>query len=134
MPQLSEHFHSREFDCKDGTPVPRRDIEGLKYLCRVYLEPLRRKYGRVTINSGYRTARHNASVNGASNSYHVYTRHDGNDQAADVRCARGSVADWHRTLAWIRKHRRGGRGGLGYYPSQGFCHIDLRDYQADWRG
>jgi uncharacterized protein YcbK (DUF882 family) len=132
VPQLTKHFHSREFNCKDGTPVPSRDMNGLEALCRQYLEPMRKKYGPCTVHSGFRTPSHNARVGGASMSYHVYTRHDGNDQAADVSFAKGSPADWHRTASWLRSRRRGGRGGIGRYSS--FIHIDLRDYKADWRG
>jgi uncharacterized protein YcbK (DUF882 family) len=130
--RLSKHFIVEEFDCHDGTKVQRRDYNGLKFLCRVYLEPLRAKYGSVTILSGYRTRRHNARVGGASRSYHVYTEHDGNDQAADIRCVRGTPRQWHATLAALRKRKRGGRGGLGLYRN--FVHCDLRDYRADWRG
>jgi uncharacterized protein YcbK (DUF882 family) len=130
--RLSKNFTVEEFDCHDGTKVQRRDYNGLEYLCRVYLEPLRKKYGRVTINSGFRTASYNRKINGASQSYHIYTIHDGNDQAADVRCARGTPADWHRTLNWLRRTKRNGRGGLGLYRT--FVHVDIRDYAADWRG
>lgn len=130
--RLSEHFVVEEFDCHDGTKVMKRDYAGLEYLCKVYLEPLRQRYGTVTILSGFRTKSWNANVGGASRSYHIYTIHDGNDQAADVKCARGTPVDWHRTLNWIRNHRRNGRGGLGLYRT--FCHLDLRDTKADWRG
>ena len=130
--QLTKHFNTREFDCKDGTPVPRRDYNGLEALCRQYLEPMRKKYGRCTIHSGYRTIRHNAAVGGASQSYHCYSRGDGNDQAADVSFAKGNATDWHRTANWLRARKRNGRGGLGKYDS--FIHIDLRDFRADWRG
>jgi uncharacterized protein YcbK (DUF882 family) len=130
--QLSPHFTVEEFDCRDGTRVSPREYNGLEYLCRVYLEPLRKKYGPVHINSGFRTRSYNASIGGAKNSYHVYNEHDGNDQAADVTCSKGTPRDWHRTLNWIRQNKRGGRGGLGLYP--GFVHCDIRDYQADWRG
>lgn len=130
--QLTKHFHTREFDCHNGTPVPARDYNGLEALCRQYLEPLRSKYGACTVNSGYRTAAYNASIGGASQSYHIYTIHDGNDQAADVRFARGTARDWHRTANWLRAKKRNGRGGLGLYSS--FIHIDIRDYKSDWRG
>ena len=130
--RLSSHFIIEEFDCHDGTKVQKRDYDGLKFLCRTFLEPLREKYGSVTILSGYRTKSHNAKVGGASRSYHVYTIHDGNDQAADVRCVRGTPRQWHATLAAIRRSKRGGQGGLGLYPS--FCHVDLRDYAANWKG
>lgn len=130
--QLTKHFNVREFDCKDGTPVRKRDHSGLQNLCELYLEPLRAKYGRVTILSGYRTVAHNRRVGGASKSYHVYTIHDGNDQAADIKCARGTPAQWHATLNWLRKTKRGGKGGLGLYST--FVHVDMRDYAANWRG
>jgi uncharacterized protein YcbK (DUF882 family) len=110
----------------------KRDYDGLEYLCRVFLEPLRKKYGAVHVNSGFRTRSYNARVGGASNSMHVYTIHDGNDQAADVTCARGTPTDWHRTLNAIRSSERNGRGGLGLYRT--FVHVDIRDHKADWRG
>ena len=98
----------------------------------MYLEPLRKKYGPVHINSGFRTAAYNASIGGASRSCHVYTQGDQNDQAADITCAKGSPADWHRTLWTIRQRKRKGKGGLGLYSS--FVHVDIRDYSASWRG
>jgi uncharacterized protein YcbK (DUF882 family) len=130
--RLSKHFVVEEFDCHNGTKVQSRDYNGLEYLCRAYLEPLRKKYGSVHINSGYRTRAYNASIGGASNSYHVYTAHDGNDQAADITCAKGTPRDWHRTLNYYRRKKRNGRGGLGLYST--FVHVDIRDYKADWRG
>jgi uncharacterized protein YcbK (DUF882 family) len=132
--RLSKHFVVEEFDCHDGTKVQQRDYNGLEYLCRQFLEPLRAKYGRVTILSGYRTVSYNRQVGGVSNSFHIYTAHDGNDQAADVRCSRGAPADWHAFLAAVRRRKRHGKGGLGLYPSLGFVHVDIRDYPANWRG
>ena len=130
--QLTKHFNSREFDCKDGTPVRHRDYDGLQALCRQMLEPMRRKYGRVSVHSGYRTASHNAAVGGASASYHRYDIHDGRDQAADISCERGTPAQWAATANWLRNERRNGKGGLGIYST--FIHIDIRDYPATWRG
>jgi uncharacterized protein YcbK (DUF882 family) len=130
--RLSEHFTVEEFDCHNGAKVQKRDYNGLEYLCKQFLEPLRKKFGPVKINSGYRTRAYNASIGGASNSFHVYTEHDGNDQAADVRCAKGNSNQWHALLAGIRRTKRNNKGGLGLYSS--FVHIDIRDYKADWRG
>lgn len=130
--RLSTHFVVEEFDCHDGTKVMARDHAGLEYLCRTYLEPLRKKYGAVKVNSGFRTRAYNARIGGASQSYHVYTMHNGNDQAADITCRRGGPRDWHRTLNWLRDTHRDGKGGLGLYPT--FVHCDIRDYKADWRG
>ena len=63
--RLSRHFVVEEFDCKDGTKVQQRDYNGLEYLCRTYLEPLRKKYGAVTVHSGFRTSSWNRKVGGA---------------------------------------------------------------------
>jgi uncharacterized protein YcbK (DUF882 family) len=130
--RLSAHFTVEEFDCHDGTKVQSRDYNGLKYLCRIYLEPLRAKYGPVKINSGFRTASYNRAIGGAPNSFHIYTIHDGNDQAADISCRNGSPRQWHAFLNGIRAKQRKGKGGLGLYPT--FVHCDIRDYKADWRG
>lgn len=130
--RLSEHFIVEEFDCNDGTKVASREYDGLESLCKVFLEPLRDKYGAVTINSGFRTHNYNASIGGASGSYHVYNEHDGNDQAADIVCAKGTPSQWHSTLKSIRANKRNGNGGLGLYST--FVHVDIRDYQSDWTG
>lgn len=130
--RLSAHFTVEEFDCHDGTKVSPREYNGLAYLCKVYLEPLRKKYGPVTVHSGFRTVSYNRSVGGASNSFHIYPQHDGNDQAADVSCSKGNPRDWHATLNAIRNRKRNGKGGLGLYET--FVHVDIRDYKADWRG
>lgn len=130
--RLSKNFTVEEFDCKDGSKVQKRDYNGLEYLCRTFLEPLRSKYGRVTINSGMRSVSHNRKVGGASNSYHVYSKHDANDQAADIRCSKGRPSDWHKTLSYLRNKHRNGKGGLGLYSN--FVHVDVRDYKSDWKG
>jgi len=130
--RLSKHFVVEEFDCKDGTKVSPREYTGLEYLCRQFLEPMRRKYGACSVHSGYRTPSHNRAVGGERNSFHIYSAHDGNDQAADVSFARGTPAQWHATANAIRAKKRRGRGGLGLYRS--FVHIDIRDYPSNWRG
>jgi hypothetical protein len=132
--RLSKHFVVEEFDCKDGTKVKSREYKGLQYLCRQYLEPMRAKFGACSVHSGYRTRAYNQRVGGASQSFHIYPAHDGNDQAADVSFARGTPSQWHAYANSIRRRKRRGRGGLGLYPTQGFVHIDIRDYKSDWRG
>ena len=130
--RLSKHFVVEEFDCKDGTKVSRRDYAGLEYLCRQFLEPMRREFGPCSVHSGFRTRSHNANVGGERNSYHIYPDHDGNDQAVDVSFARGNSSRWHAKANAIRRRKRSGRGGLGLYRS--FVHIDIRDFAANWRG
>lgn len=132
--RLSKHFVVEEFDCSDGTRVKRREYNGLRYLCRQYLEPMRARFGPCSVHSGYRTTNWNRRVGGEQNSFHIYPKHDGNDQAADVSFARGTPQQWHAFANSIRRRKRSGRGGLGLYVRQRFVHIDLRDYAANWRG
>jgi uncharacterized protein YcbK (DUF882 family) len=121
--RASAHFAFHEFDCHDGTPVPRHAHDDVTELARGYLEPLRREYGPTTIVSGYRTRAYNARVGGAPDSFHVYlaTRAGA---AADVRCARGRPADWHALLAGLKP------GGLGLYFDH--VHVDTRHGHARW--
>jgi len=121
--RLSEHFTTEEFDCHDGTAVPVHARDDLRALCRELLEPLRGEFGRVTIISGYRTPAHNRSVGGAPHSFHVYRR-DRRGAAADLKCARGTPADWYR---WLDRH---GAPGLGRYSTH--THVDNRVGRARW--
>lgn len=135
--QLTEHFHSSEFDCKDGTPVPDKYYPALTKLCEVFLEPMRKKFGPGFIHSGFRTTEHNRRVGGARASFHVYTdrpRRDG--VAADVSFRKGSVNQWRDEAQRLRANRKDGKGngGIGFYIQGGFIHVDTRDYPADWNG
>jgi uncharacterized protein YcbK (DUF882 family) len=123
VPRLSEHFHSREFDCHDGTPTPTHALPDLRHLCARYLEPLRSRYGRVTIVSGYRTRAYNARVGGAPQSWHIYLPQR-YGAAADVVAATGRPSDWYRTLELLDP------GGLGAYSSH--VHVDNRHGRARW--
>ena len=53
-------------------------IENLRLLCVAVLEPLRRRYGRILITSGYRSRELNRKVGGAKNSQHL------RGEAADI--------------------------------------------------
>ena len=141
MPQLSPHFHSREFACKDGTPVPTSSIPALREICVHLLEPLRSKYGRCTINSGYRHRTYNRNIGGAQFSQHIYDD-DPKSVAVDVKFAKGSPRQWGRSAKWrfgakrIWRYGRKGygrRGGVGVYPSHNFIHVDSGP-RRDWMG
>lgn len=135
--KLSPHFDSKEFRCKNRpfySPVPSTHIAALRYLCTEILEPLRARFGTCTVHSGYRTKLYNRAISGARNSFHVYPEHDRDDVAADVSFARGSVREWHSAAEKLMKEKRNSKGGLGFYPSGGFIHIDTRDYVARWNG
>lgn len=133
--KLSPNFYLDEFDCNDGTAVPRAYIPELRYLCETFLEPMRAKFGPCRVHSGFRTESWNRHVGGARESFHLYLiRKPSEGVASDVSFKRGSVTDWKKEAERIRRRRRSGKGGIGYYPAGGFVHVDSRDYAADWDG
>ena len=133
--QLSEHFTIEEFDCNDGTRVPKEYEPALRRLCNWYLEPMRKKFGPCTVHSGFRHTEYNRRIGGARLSFHDYLLRKPKDGvAADVSFKNGNPSQWHSRAKRLRFWRRKGKGGLGYYPQGGFIHIDTRDYAADWNG
>jgi hypothetical protein len=141
---LGEFFTIEEFDCPDGTDVPREHERAFALWVAVWGDPLRERFGPVRILSGYRTPAYNRRVGGARNSVHrlltPLPNHDGQPMvavAADVRPLNGSPAGWAR---WARARREGsgslrrhGRGGIGYYPASRFVHLDTSAHR-DWSG
>jgi uncharacterized protein YcbK (DUF882 family) len=126
MTRLGPHFDSREFRSRDGAGVPPAAMGELRDLVVVYLEPLRDRFGAVTVTSGYRTARVNLQVRGAARSFHRYDLLGRRGVAADVVCSRGTPDEWADFLDRL------GPGGLGRYRN--FVHVDNRREHARWRG
>lgn len=122
---LTPHFRMEEFDCKDGTPVPRVAVPALKRLCVDYLEPLRAQFGPAHVMSGYRHRAYNARIGGARFSQHIYDDTP-TSVAADLIFSRG------RPTQWAHAADKLGAGGVGTYPS--FVHIDNRVGRARWTG
>ena len=98
MTQLSEHFTLAEMIV---SPTAKRlglsnqptaeHIENMRYCCEKILEPVRAKFGPVTINSSYRAPAVNKAVGGSKTSQHV------NGQAIDFEVKgvdNKKVADW----------------------------------------
>lgn len=116
--KLSTHFKVKEFACKDGS-----DAVLVAPRLVMVLQSIRSRFGAaVTINSGYRTPQYNAKVGGVTDSQHCYgTAADitvrGKTPAQVAAYARELMPDW---------------GGVGVYDS--FCHIDVREAKADWKG
>jgi uncharacterized protein YcbK (DUF882 family) len=131
--KVSPHFRYAEFATKDGTPIPVRALPGLRELCRDFLEPMRERFGPAHVMSGYRHRAYNAKIGGARNSFHIWDEHP-TDCASDVIFATGTPDEWGEEARELRARKRGGRGGVGVYPWHGFIHMDVREYQADWRG
>lgn len=122
--QLSDHFKLSEFHSKDGVAVPDNTVVGLIRLCVDVLEPLRTKFGRCEVNSGFRSKNRNQKVGGATRSYHRYDLRPG-FAAADVNFKNGNPAAWFAEADRIL----GNAGGAGRYAT--FVHVDNRD--GRWR-
>ncbi|MFJ8795425.1 D-Ala-D-Ala carboxypeptidase family metallohydrolase [Streptomyces sp. NPDC102462] len=114
------HFEWSEFQSKDGSGFSngkvgaaqvKENVRRLMYK----LEAVRKKAGNsaITINSGFRSVAHNASVGGASNSMHVY------GVAADI------VVTGHTTLQVYRIAETCGFSGLEAY-THSWQHVDSR--------
>lgn len=98
MTQLTEHFTLEEMIVSptakrlglSNTPTAEH-IENMRYCCEKILEPVRAKFGPVTVNSSYRAPRVNQAVGGSKTSQHV------NGQAIDFEVKgvdNKTVADW----------------------------------------
>lgn len=91
--QLTEHFTLQEF-LRSGTAITygidnkptARDIANLRSLCRAVLEPLRHRFGRIIITSGFRCKELNKRVGGAENSQHL------RGEAADIYVGNPEIA------------------------------------------
>lgn len=85
--KLSEHFYladliqsetASRLRIKEQFNPPVAVINNLSNLCIHVLDPLKEKFSRITIKSGYRCAKLNAHVGGVPDSQHI------KGQAADI--------------------------------------------------
>lgn len=76
------------------------------------LQKLRTMSGPIVLTSAYRSAAHNTAVGGAPSSQHLLGK------AFDVIMANKDPAEFEAMA------RKCGFTGFGYYPTQGFMHID----------
>ncbi|MEA2829197.1 MAG: hypothetical protein QOG43_3636, partial [Actinomycetota bacterium] len=124
--QITANFKASEFACNDddGTPVPEEALPGLRALCELVLQPMRDQFGVCTVSSGFRTEAYNASVGGATNSFHIYSRHlRAVAAAADITFNTGTLQEWADKADALLD----GGGGVGRYFDQGFLHVDNGD-------
>lgn len=118
--QLSKNYRLSEFRPNDHN----YDLIRISPRLVNILEEIRTRAGDhpLHITSGYRPPAYNRKVGGVSNSTHI----DG--LAADIYSDYMGVDE----LYDICDRVIGDRGGVGYYPTQGFIHVDLRGYRARW--
>lgn len=92
----------------------------LLYLIQVWLRVNKLPF-KILVNSGYRTPEHNSKLEGAAKqSLHIKA------MAADIRIPGLSVEDLGRLAQAI------GVGGVGFYKSKGFIHVDVGRVRT-WR-
>lgn len=120
MTKLSPSFAIEEFACHDGTDVPSELVPNVADLCIGVLQPIRNKWGALTVISGYRTPGYNQRVAGAAKSTHM------TGMGADIRPSKyADVAELARTIEAM--HKAGelrALGGLGIY--RGWVHVDIK--------
>jgi uncharacterized protein YcbK (DUF882 family) len=133
--QEFKHFGAREFESyfaaqrkgvKNSQP-PKRLWKSIVSTLRI-VDELRESFGKpCRILSSYRSPDYNRAVGGASMSQHL--EFTALDIAIDGVAAR---LVYERLLQWRKEGKF--TGGLGYYPSSGFVHIDTRPRNATWWG
>ena len=121
--KLSANFMVSEFACQgkgccSAVLIDAKLVE--------YVQKIRDHFGKpVTINSGYRCAKHNKAVGGATSSYHA------KGQAADIVVAGVAPKEVAKYAESI------GIKGIGLYETKSdgyFVHIDTRTNKAFWYG
>jgi len=122
--QLSKNFTQKEFNSKDGASMPDEVLRNIQLLSE-QLQIIRDYTGKsITINSGYRSPEHNASIGGVSNSQHVLGK------AADIVIDGMSPADTYALIEYLKDKGVIKIGGLGSYNT--FTHVDIREKTARW--
>ena len=104
---------------------------GLSTSILIVLEHIRERLeGKpITINSGARCEIHNKAVGGTKNSEHKSTPEDPLSDAVDIKAEGVSTKELHLLVKGLPYANL---LGIGYYPKDGFVHIDTRGYAARW--
>ena len=119
MSGYPRNFTPGELACKSGEDCPYPDR--LRHLAWT-LQTIRDAFGApISVNSGYRSPKHNKAVGGVSSSQHVKAR------AADLAPSSGDSEDLQRLIAVVMALIEAGKipnGGVGVYGT--FVHYDMR--------
>ena len=122
--KLTKNFNSSEFDCNDGSAMPKEVLLNVQKLAN-QLQVLRDSLGvSITINSGYRSPSHNKKIGGSINSQHLLGK------ASDITAQGYTPAQVHAKIEELIKSGDMLQGGLGSYST--FTHTDIRKTKARW--
>ena len=83
----------------------------------------------VIILSGARCETYNKLVGGTKNSEHKVTELDPYADAVDIRVEGMGTKELHML---VKSLPFANLLGIGYYPTDGFVHVDTRGYAARW--
>lgn len=121
---LTKNFSLREFQCKDGTPVPEELYPNVKELAN-NLQVLRDYLGvAIQVTSGYRTGSHNKKVGGVENSKHKKA------EASDIKAKGFTPKQIAAAIEKLIAEGKMKQGGIGIYNT--FVHYDIRGHIARW--
>ena len=110
-----KYFKMKEFECRDGCPMPASARENIEALVEAVLDPARERLGKpIYVNSGYRCPRHNAAVGGVPNSQHM------RGEAADIRLA--EIADNAEIVSAVKENGKWDQ--MIVYPT--FVHVSWK--------
>lgn len=122
--RLTENFILEEFNCKDGTKVPKEYINNVLRLAQE-LQKLRTYIKEpIIIISGYRTKEYNIRVGGKIQSKHL------DATAADIMVRRITARTLGNIIERLIKYKVMKEGGLGIYDTH--VHYDTRPFKARW--
>lgn len=121
---MTPNFSREEFRSKDGAHFPYEVKQNLQVLAE-QLEILRQHLQKpITINSGYRSEKHNAKIGGEPNSQHLFGR------AADIVVPGVTPDEVADAIEFLIDTKMMKQGGLGRYDS--FTHYDIRGKKSRW--
>ena len=123
--KLTKNFNLSEFNCNDGTVVPKELIENAKLLA-LNLQVLRDSIGEpITLNSAYRSPSYNQKVGGSAKSQHVLAK------AGDIKATSKFPAKIiYQLIEELITKGEMQEGGLGLYDN--FVHYDVRKNKSRW--
>lgn len=124
--QVTKNFKLSELEFHDKIP-PELIANAIELL--ESLQVIRDHFQKpIIIISGYRSPARNEVVGGAKKSQHMEAK------AADIKIAGISTEEIYNRIDKLMNQGKIKTGGLGFYPSQGFVHYDIRGVKARWQG